>query len=469
MGIGALNYQGVKSGIKLNDVIEEFKYAYKGQEIKAGDFVKYINGVASQRIETSEDTVLSNETSSGNVISAVVLDENRVFIAHYHPSVSNPTTTYSPLFGVVVTISGATITVGTDTQLSTLDYSSETISAVKLDGNRVFIAHCYGNNTYLSAVVCTVSGTTITAGADTSIVLTSYAGRAISTTLLDNGNVFIAHSYGSNRYLYGIVVTIDGTTITKGTDTKLIDTSNAGYSVSVEKVGEGEVFIVHSSGSSYTLNTCYCSISGTTVTRGTKYSLSSNEKTGLGIKTKLIEERKIFIAHGYGGANRLYGMILTYTGSTISNGVDVLIADVDTSQSQELAVINSGKALITYKYGTSYQLYSTICTVDGETITPHTNTQLHTNSYTHESSISVLQNGGIFIAHSDTSNYYLNGQVWGVDEVNNVLTNQVVSAEYEQQVTLATEPPFDGIALSNGVGGDDTGHNEQIKIAKPNV
>lgn len=52
MGQGAIDYIGVKGGLKLNDVIEEFKYVYKGQEIKAGDFVNYINGVASGSIGT---------------------------------------------------------------------------------------------------------------------------------------------------------------------------------------------------------------------------------------------------------------------------------------------------------------------------------------------------------------------------------------------------------------------------------
>ena len=47
MGETFLDRHGIKSGIKLNDVIEEFKYVYKGQEVKAGDFVNFINGIAS--------------------------------------------------------------------------------------------------------------------------------------------------------------------------------------------------------------------------------------------------------------------------------------------------------------------------------------------------------------------------------------------------------------------------------------
>ena len=84
MGIGALNYQGVQNGLKLNDVIEECKYVYQGQTIKAGDFVEYVNGVASQRTETSSEKALTDNSvpQTGVKISAVLLDEKRVFIAH---------------------------------------------------------------------------------------------------------------------------------------------------------------------------------------------------------------------------------------------------------------------------------------------------------------------------------------------------------------------------------------------------
>lgn len=38
-----------------------------------------------------------------------------------------------------------------------------------------------------------------------------------------------------------------------------------------------------------------------------------------------------------------------------------------------------------------------------------------------------------------------------------------------EDVAPAIEPPFNAVALSSGVGGTDTEHNEQVKIARPNV
>ena len=218
---------------------------------------------------------------------------------------------------MVCTFSGTTITVGSDTEITSLATSTGYVaSVVKLSNSSVFIAHLYnGDYQYLYGIVCSINGTTITHGIDTALVTSAYyAGTAISTCLLPDGNIFIAHSYGSGFPLYGIIVTVSGTSITKNTDTQLSSESLSG------------------------------------------------------------------------------------------------------------------------------RVLSTV----------------------------LLSNGNVFIAHSQTSgSYHLYAQIFGIDEANNIPTNNVVITEYEQQVTLATEPPFNGIALSDGVGGTATAHNQQVKIARP--
>ena len=63
------------------------------------------------------------------------------------------------------------------------------------------------------------------------------AGSAISTCLIPNGNIFIAHSYGSSYYLYGIVCSINGTTITKGNDMAIENsTSYSGGSDIIQRI-----------------------------------------------------------------------------------------------------------------------------------------------------------------------------------------------------------------------------------------
>ena len=197
MGIAKLYSQSGGNGFKINGIIEDY-YAYAGENISAGDFVEFINGVASQTIETSSAKEISNQKYSAYSTSAVALDNNRVFIAHCIDS-SN-----YYLYGIVCTIDGATVTAGTDTQLSAESLAGYTISTVLLKDGKVFIAHDYGEgNHYLYGMVCTINGTTITAGTDTSIYASSYGGYRISTELLPSGEVFIAHSgNGTNYNLY---------------------------------------------------------------------------------------------------------------------------------------------------------------------------------------------------------------------------------------------------------------------------
>ena len=414
MGEDYLDWQKKTSGIKLNDVIEEFKYVYRGQTIKAGDFVNYINGIAGKTdYGESVDTQLSTETNTGYTISAVQLDENRVFIAHSYGS------SYY-LYGMVVTIDGTNISYSEDTLLSSTQYAGSAISTCLLPSGNVFIAHSGETASYyLYGIVCSISGTTITKGSDTALVNSGRSGEVVSTCLLPNGNIFIAHSYGTYHYLYGIIATIDGTQITYGSDKQLSTTSYTGFIISTVTLDKNRIFIAHSYSTSYYLYGIVCTIDSTTISKGTDTLLKNDSSEGATISTCLLPNGNIFIAHRYGTA------------------------------AQNLFI------------------YGLICNISGTTITAGTDTALVSSSHAGFTISSLLLNSDtIFIAHYIDSSAYLYAQIFGIDELNNIPTNNIVITEYEQQVTPAIEPPFNAIALSSGVGGTDTEHNEQVKIAR---
>ena len=367
MGIGALNYHGVKGGLKLNDVIEEFKHAYKGQQIKAGDFVNYITGVAGQTTETSVDTRLDTSSYSGNRISAVALDENRVFIAHRY-------TTNSDLYGMVVTINGATIIAGTHTVIRQTN-SADSISTVALDSSKVLIAHNSGGgaNAHLRVTVCTIDGTTITANSTKELTSSTYTGSRILAKLLSDGNVFIGHSYGSTYYLYGIVVAVSGTSISNGTDTALSTVDNAGNAISTCLLPNGNIFIAHSYGSSYYLYGIVCSINGTTITKGNDTAIenSTSYSGGSDIFTVVLPNNNVFIAHRSTGQVYLYGIVCTIDGSLVFvNGTDTIINNSETYTGARISAValDDTRALITHSYSSSYYLYAVVVTIKGNSV-----------------------------------------------------------------------------------------------------
>lgn len=453
-----------KGGMSINGIIKDY-YAFAKEKIEAGDLVEYVNGVAGKTdLGTSEDTQINTTSQAGYVISAVALDDSRVFITHGSASSSNAS---NHLYGIVCTINGATITVGTDTQLSSADYSGTTISACLLPNGNVFIAHRYGGSYYLRGMVCTIEGTTITAGTDTPIVGTDSAGWSISACLLPNGNVFIAHSYSSSYHLYGIVVSIDGTTITTGTDKALVSSSKAGYAISTCLLPNGNVFIAHSRDSNYYLYGIVCSINGATITKGSDTKLNSETRCGFDFSIELLPNGNVFIAHQYGSS-------YSYLAATIVSIEETAITIQNTTNSNQkydgtyisTCLLPNGNVLITHTTSaTNLYLQGIVCIIDGKTMTFGTDTQLSTTATTgYKSFPLLLDNGTIFIAHTADGNYGLNAQIWGVDEANNIPTNNIIATEYETQVRQVTTGQFDGIAKTSGTGGNATGHKDKVSI-----
>ena len=231
-----------KAGMKLNGIIESYIAGPGG--MNAGDFAKYVN-----EGHGTDTAINTSAAHTGNAISAVALDSTHVFIAHSYNS------SYY-LYGIVCTISGTTITVGTDTAINSSVNSGSAISAVALDSTHVFIAHSYNSSKYyLYGIVCTISGTTITVGTDTAINSSAHSGSAISAVALNASDVIIYHhAPSSTATLYYVDVSISGTTIAVGTDTQLVSDSYSGaYISAIPADSFGTIFVAHSYSSSYYL------------------------------------------------------------------------------------------------------------------------------------------------------------------------------------------------------------------------
>lgn len=455
MGIAKLYSQSGGNGLKINGIIEDY-YAYAGENISAGDFVEFVKGIASGTIETSVDTAIGEETYAGyNVISVCKLSENKVFIAHGNDSGN------SKLYGIVCVIDGATITCGTDTLLSSTSYSGYHISTVALSDNKVFIAHSQGSDYYLYGMVCTISDTEITVVVDKTIVGVKYTGLAISTELLPDGNVFIAYDFGNYHYLHGTVCTISETTVTIGTDTTLNGNNNgAGKVISTSLLENGNVFIAHSR-SDY-LYGMVCTISGTTIAAGTDTQLSSTTYTGRAISLDKITPNKVFISHE--NDSDLYGMVCSISYTSISAGTDTHIFNyTTTTDSSTLTLATDRVLVIGINNTTDYKMFGVICDISGTTITLNTPKIMNSDSYTGWQTTPVLLGETIFVAHSHTQNkYYLYAQMFGV--VDNQPSAQVTIAEYETQVRKATTSDIYGVAKTSGRGGDSAGHNDKVRI-----
>lgn len=449
-----------KGGTSINGIIKDY-YAYAGENISAGDLVEYVNGVAGKATETSEDEILSEETRSGYTISAVQLDNNRIFIAHSYGSTFH-------LYGMVVTIDGVNITYGEDTVLCSTDNSGKKISAVALDESRVLVLHNYNpSSDYLYGIVCTISGSEITKGKVNSIVYAKYGLGSVSACLLSTDKVFIAYSYNDDYYyLTSIVCTISGDTITAGSAKELSSTDYSGEGISVCLLDSSKVFIAHSYNSSKYLYGIVCTISGTTISKGSDTSLVSTTNAGSNSSiTKLADNRLLIVHKKYvSSTHHLYGIVVTISGTTISKGTDTALVTTNPIPGTNIStcLLPNGNVFIAHCYTTNYYLTALIVKVEGTTITPYTHTTLNAAGDTGWTTACILlNNGNMFLAHG---NYKLYAQIWGIDYENNVPTNQISITETETQVRKVTTGQFDGVAKTSGTGGDDTGHKDLVSI-----
>lgn len=447
-----------KGGASINGVIKDY-YAYAGENISAGDLVEYVNGIASQTTETSEDIRINAEEDTGRVISAVKLDETRVFIAYYSNS------SYYYLYGMILTVDGVIIKPGQSKKLSSTKYTGEVISAVKLDANKVFIAHSYSQNDYyLYGMVCTVSGETITAGTDTSISTSTYSGYKISAVALSSNKVFIAHNdNSSSHYLSGIVCNINGTSITKGKATIISNKENTSVCMSPIALSDNKVFIAYYRLTSYDyLEGIVITIDGTTISKGESITIENCYSTGANqISTQILPNGNVFVAYDY--SSTLGVSICSVTGTTVKvvkskNN----LSRVDESENVSATVLDDGNVLVLYGRQTG-TLYGKVISIADTAISAFEFVKLYTEDYTAYSIASLaLQGGKIFIAHCSDDNYYLDAQIWGVS--NNIPTSQISIPEYETQVRKVTAGQFDGVAKTEGIGGDNTSHNDMVSI-----
>ena len=330
-----------------------------GGKVSAGDFVKFLN-------EThSIDTQISNIGYENYNVSAVALSENKIMIINGGDYI----------YGVICTINDMTINKGTETMLSNGSIDGRYgLSILKLNSNKVFIVYSSYSDTYpLCAIVCTINETTINKGTETTISSETYSQYKISAVALSEEKVFIVYSNNKiGQYLHAIVCTINGTTITKGTETKLDTEQSSGRFSSIALISNNKVLIVYSK--PY-LHAIVCTINGTTITKGISAKISSENTFNTSMSTLIVDNNRAFIAFSGEDSNYLYTTTIT-------------INDLD---------IKTEK-----KWKLSNEVYSGKCI-----------------------SIALLSNQKIFIAHNSSSSYYLNALIQDVtnfiDKVNSSL------------------------------------------------
>ena len=305
-----------------------------------GDVVTNVPSVGSPEIFRSSGTYYISAAFDSNA--------NKVVIAY--------TDGGNSFYGtaIVGTVSGASISFGTAVAFENASSNNYSVT-FDSNSNKVVIAYTAGSN-HGKAVVGTVSGTSISFGS--SVVFNAAATSFVSSSFDSNSNkVVIAYKDGGNsNYGTAIVATVSGTSISFGTEV-VFNSANTNYNATAFDSNSNKVVIAytHSSQGVAIVGT----VSGTSISFGSAaiFEASNVNRQVASFDTS---SNKVVIAYQNSG-NSSYGtaVVGTVSGTSISFESSIVFNAASTSDISISFDSNSNKLAIAYQndgnseYGTA--------------------------------------------------------------------------------------------------------------------
>jgi hypothetical protein len=247
-------------------------------------------------------------------------------------------------YAVVGTVSGTSISFGTAVVFNSGD-TQHTGTTYDSSNDKVVIAYRNnGNSNYGTAIVGTVSGTSISFG--TPVVFLSALTQYTQAVYDSSNNKVVLAYYGTSGYGQSVVGTVSGTSISFGATATFLSAAVVNLGSTFDS-NLNKVVVLFNQGSSYAAATVG-TVSGTSISYGTPVTYQSGQVWSSSA-TFDSTNNKVVIAYT-NNSNSYYGtaVVGTVSGTTISFGTAVVFASV-TSYSSELGFdSNANKVNIAY-------------------------------------------------------------------------------------------------------------------------
>ena len=307
--------------------------------LKADGTVGVISGSAA-----GFGTAVAFENANTSYISATFdSNSNKVVVAYTDFTNSEYGT------AIVGTVSGTSISFGTAVvfSASATYYSSATFDSTN---NKIVIAYQnYGNSQYGTAIVGTVSGTSISFG--TAAVFNSYGSHHNSATYNSTNNkVVIVYQNGPNNYGSANVATVSGTSISFGSQGTFKSAYSAFITSTYDSTNNKVVVAFQDGGNSYNPAAVVGYVSSTSIFFGTAVVFDTGSSTYYSA-TFDSTNSKVVIAYADGG-NSQYGTAIvgTVSGtSTITFGTPVVFESANTDDISATFDVTNNKVVIAYQ------------------------------------------------------------------------------------------------------------------------
>jgi hypothetical protein len=248
---------------------------------------------------------------------------------------------------IVGTVSGTSISFGTAVvfESATAELMSTTYDTAQA---RVVIAYYdAGNSDFGTAIVGTVSGTSISFGS--AAVFNSAATYTIGVTYdIAQARVVIAYSNGSNSFRgTAIVGTVSGTSISFGTavvfDTAGIQSVSATYDASTQRV-----VAAYQDSSTTFGNAVVGTVSGTSISFGTRVTFQSSTTQYISATYNTAAQRVVICFQNVGNSNFGTFVVGAVSGTSISFGSAVVFASSNTDVPSSTYDTASQRVVVAY-------------------------------------------------------------------------------------------------------------------------
>jgi len=375
-------------------------------------------GTVTQVVETSDaaGTPVVYEAAATDFTAATFdSSSNKVVIAYRDEGNSNYGT------AIVGTVSGTSISYGTPVVFESADlqYISATFDS---DSNKVVIAYQdQGNGGYGTGVVGTVSGTSISFG--TPVVFKSANSDWISATFdSDSNKVVIAYRISGQGT--AIVATVSGTSISYGTEVAFESNGSQRISATFDS-DSNKVVIAYRDGLTDYGEAVVGTVSDTSISFGT--IVVFNAAVTVHISTTFdSDSNKVVIAYeDMGNSNYGTAIVGTVSGTSISFGSEAVFESAETEYTSATFDSIKNKVVIAYQDDANSD-YGTVVvgTVSGTAISFVTPVVFEASLTQYTSAVFDSDSNKVVIAYEDTGNSgYGTGVVFSVGGSNMTTSN----------------------------------------------
>ena len=340
--------------------------------------LNYVDGVTSN-IQTQIDNIDALPSQTGNAGNYLTTDGTTASWGEVSASPTLEATASGTLAngdlviinadGTVSAISGQTSTIGTPVEFISTNVPWVT-STFDSSNNKVIVCYMDSlNANYGTAVVGTVSGTSISFG--TPVVFESAVAQSI-TCVFDSTNnkvVIVYRDGGNSNYGTAVVGTVSGTSISFGTPVVFNTATSQLMKCSFDSIN-GKIVIAYQDGGNSSYGTAIVgTVSGTSISFGSAVVFESATTTYITIEFDSNSGKIVIAYQDNGNSGYSTAIVGTVSGTSISFGTPVVINSRSNIYLSLGFDSNVNKMLFSYRTQTIDNGQAQVGTVSGTTTT----------------------------------------------------------------------------------------------------